>query len=345
MATLDKLSAEQRAIIELLLEQELSYDQLADMLALPRARVRVLAQDALVDLSPVTAASVEGAWRAELADYLLNQQKGPEAAATRGHLRRSERARAWSRSVLDSLEQFYDAANIPTVPDGGPDRPSRRRELRRRPARVSGARLGGARDSAARRAGAAAVAAAVRLPRKITAGVAIVIVLMFVLVWPVGLLTGDGSDEGGDNPGSRQRTNASSSATRVTAQLALTPVDSLEGSRKYAGVAAIARRGGKRELIVRARLPRTRRNQAYQVWLYNSDRDVKSLGAQKTDEKGVLQGAGAFPSDYERYKFVDVSREPLDRAADEHSGDSVLRAKVADFKPPEESGAEGGQGP
>ena len=154
MATFDQLSAEQRAIIELVLKQGQSYDQLGDMLGLPTSRVRELAREALVRLSPVSAAAVEDDWRGQLGDYLLNQQTGPEATATRGHLRRSEAARGWASSVLDSLEQFYDEKSLPTIPDGEaaaePRPPRQRREKREKRERAREAR--GARASRAARA-------------------------------------------------------------------------------------------------------------------------------------------------------------------------------------------------
>ena len=126
MATFDQLSAEQRAIIELVLKQGQEYEQLGTMLGLPTSRVRELAREALVRLSPVSAAAVDDDWRGQLADYLLNQQSGPEATATKGHLRRSEAARGWARSVLDSLDQFYDPKNLPTIPEGEPAAAPRR---------------------------------------------------------------------------------------------------------------------------------------------------------------------------------------------------------------------------
>src|SRR2546425_11180872 len=85
MATLDQLSAEQRAIIELVLQRGKSYDELADMLAMPESRVRELARDALVSLAPVSARGVDDEWRGQLADYVLGQQPGPESTATEGH--------------------------------------------------------------------------------------------------------------------------------------------------------------------------------------------------------------------------------------------------------------------
>ena len=106
MATFDQLPDEQRAIVELVLQQGKSYEELSEMLGIPESRVRERARDALVDLAPLSARGVEEDWRGQLADYVLGQQDGPEATATRGHLRRSEAARSWTRSLLDSLEQL-----------------------------------------------------------------------------------------------------------------------------------------------------------------------------------------------------------------------------------------------
>ena len=79
-------------------------------------RVRELAHDALVHLAPVTAPKVEDEWRGQIADYVLGQQSGPESTATRGHLRRSEQARAWAGSLLDSLETLYGERALPSIP-------------------------------------------------------------------------------------------------------------------------------------------------------------------------------------------------------------------------------------
>src|SRR5437764_1776274 len=128
MATFDQLSADQRAIVELVLQRGKSYDELADLLSMSEDRVRELARDALVTLTPVTASHVESDWRGQLADYVLGQQTGPEATATKGHLRRSEAARAWARSLLDSLDTLYEA--------GMPQLPAAQRSTRaRRPRR------------------------------------------------------------------------------------------------------------------------------------------------------------------------------------------------------------------
>ena len=93
MATFDQLPAEQKAILELVLQRHQSYDDLASMLGMPTPRVRQLAREALTDLSPRSASRVDMDWRGQVADYLLGQQTGPEGTATRGHLKRSEPAR------------------------------------------------------------------------------------------------------------------------------------------------------------------------------------------------------------------------------------------------------------
>jgi len=343
MATFDQLSAEQRAIIELVLKQGQSYDQLSDMLGLSPARVRDLARQALVRLSPVSAAAVDDDWQVQLTDYLLNQQSGPEATATRGHLRRSEAARGWARSVLDSLEQLYDEKNLPSVPEGD-SRPERepREKRERRPARPHRELSPEAQAAVTRRrlAGAGALAA--------------LLVALIVLVWPVGVLTGGGDDDSKASSGGGAGTagavaepqGGGDAQPRVVGQLPLTPVEALKADKNAAGQAGIVVDGEALQLVVQARLPLNARNEAYEVWLYNSDEDTLSVGAQVANAQGVFQGAKQLPDGYEKYKFVDVSREVV-TGPKAHSGNSVLRGSFEEFveAEPEGGGTAPGQQP
>ena len=328
MATFDQLSAEQRAIVELVLKQGQSYDQLSDMLGLPSPRVRDLARKALVRLSPVSAAAVEDDWQAQLTDYLLNQQSGPEATATRGHLRRSEASRGWARSVLDSLEQFYDEKSIPSIPDGDARAEREPREKReRRPARPRGELSSGAQ-------------AAIKRRRLLGAGALAALVLaLVVLVWPVGLLTGDDDSSKASSSGGGAGTQGTGDGEQpqVVGQLPLAPVEDLEGDKDAAGQAGIVSNGEALQLVVQARLPQNARNEAYEVWLYNSDEDAQSVGAQVANAQGVFQGAKELPEGYEKYKFIDVSREPV-TGPKAHSGTSVLRGSFEDFVAAETEG-------
>ncbi len=252
MATFDQLSAEQRAIIELVLRQGKSYAELAEMLDLPEDRVRELAHESLEQLAPVTAAAVEDDWRGQLVDYVLGQQSGTEVTATRGHLRRSEAARAWTRSLLDSLDFLY--------PDGLPEVPESRGG-RRRDGAAPRERANGPLSPEAH--------AAVQRRRMLAGAGIVALLLIVVLVWPVGLLTG-GDDESSGDGGSEQ----------TSAQAA---------KNQAAGVAVVALKDGKYSVLVTAaKLPALKRDQAYEVWLYNSQGDAKSLGAQVPAENGEL---------------------------------------------------------
>ena len=383
MATFDQLSAEQRAIIELVLKQGRSYDQLADMLGLPASRVRELAREALVRLSPVSAAAVEDDWRGKLGDYLLNQQDGPEATTTRGHLRRSEAARGWARSVLDSLEQFYDPKDLPTIPAGdagaeaGTGRKRREPREKREPRKKREPREkrgpGKERDKReppekrdeepaepARELSPAARGVVLRRRLLGLGGVAALVLLIAVLFWPIGVLlrddeesagagdttTGAGVCQGGDESAGDTTTGASEQA-RLVGQLPLAPVEGAEGAAQAQGLAVIAERVGQCQVILRARLPRNARDEAYEVWLYNSQEDAVSLGAQVADRQGNFQGAAPLPDDFEDYESIEISREPI-RGPETHSGDSLLRGAVADFAAvPDQAEGElpgGGQG-
>jgi hypothetical protein len=302
MATFEQLSDEQRAIIELVLQQGKSYDELADMLGMPERRVRELARDALVELAPISARGVEEDWRGQLADYVLGQQAGPEATATRGHLRRSEAARSWTRSLLDSLEQLYRDADLPAIPEG---------------------ERGARRAAGAARAPAARAEPNTRLRRILAAAGALALILVVVLLWPIGLLTGDDdkgsqASSGGDTQQAGDEQGAISTQTQ--------------------GTAIIAEQQGKTQVVVSATglEPSTDRT-AYQVWLYNSEEDRKSLGASVTDQQGNLQSVGELPADYQSYKFIDMTSVNVTGQGENQGferGPSVLRGLLEMRKTP-----------
>ena len=146
--------------------------------------------------------------------------------------------------------------------------------------------------------------------------------LFAVLVWPVGALTGGDDDE-------KASAERPASSTPDLGQLVLRPVGN---TTPDAGVAVIAQRGGQRQLIVQAQLTPNKNRQAYEVWLYNSQNDARSLGAQVTDQNGTFQGAGPLPEDFERYKYIDARR----RSGPEPGAfrNSVLRGQLDQLQAP-----------
>ena len=300
MATFDQLSDEQRAIVELVLRQAKSYGELSDMLGLPETRVRELARDALIDLAPITASGVEADWRGQLADYVLGQQAGPEATATRGHLRRSEAARSWTRSLLDALEQLYPNGNVPAIPDG--ERGSRR-------AAAAAPGPGGAP-----RALSPQGAAAVRRRQLIAAAGVGLLILVAVLVWPGKVLTGGDDDEPSQaSTGSQQQAAGDDGPISTGTE----------------GQAIIARQQDATQILVTATgLEPSTQNNAYQVYLANSESDRRSLGATVTDEQGNLQAGAELPENFEDYRFIDLASVTVSgRGQDQRfeDGPTVLR--------------------
>jgi hypothetical protein len=309
MATFDQLSPEQRAIVELVLRQGKTYDELADMLNMPEGRVRELARDALVELAPVSVRGVEEDWRGQLADYVLGQQSGPEATATKGHLRRSEAARSWARSLLDSLEQFYENGSVPAIPEG--ERGRGRRTAAPEPA-------AGSREPSERRPGLAPVGDPVMRRRLMFGAGALVLLLLIIGVWPFGLMTGDDDSSSTDQPSA-----ATAGQNRQTS-----------ANGQPAGIAIVVQRGDKKQLLVQAaNLAPSGQSEGYYVWLYNSPDDAKSLGGQVTDQQGNYQAIGAFPADYQDYKYIDVTRQEIGKDPNvQHTGDSVLRGTMPNLK-------------
>jgi hypothetical protein len=316
MATFDQLSPEQRAIVELVLQQGKTYPELADMLGMPESRVRELARDALVELAPVSVRGVEEDWRGQLADYVLGQQAGPEATATKGHLRRSEAARSWARSLLDSLEQLYPNGSVPAIPEGERGRAARRPA----PVAAHGAEASG--PGLKRASPAAGYFGAIWTMAGLIAAAATVLLLLAVLVWPIGVLTGD--DDGSSSSAAADNRTAAQSGDQNQAATTGQP----------AGIAIVVDQGGKQQLLVQAAgLAPSGQNEGYYVWLYNSPSDAKSLGGQVTDQQGGYQAIGAFPADYAKYKFIDVTKQPVGNDPNvKHSGESVLRGPMPNLR-------------
>lgn len=91
-----------------------------------------------------------------------------------------------------------------------------------------------------------------------------------------------------------------------------------------AGAARIVGRGAGARLALRVeRLPP--HDGAYEVWLYNSIFDA--VGVARV-ARGSFALRARLPRDPARYRYVDISREPLDDNR-LHSGASVLRVRMS----------------
>lgn len=380
MATLDQLPAEQRAIVELVVQRGRSYDALADVLQVPSDRVRELARDALAELSPRTAARVDPERRGQVADYLLGQQGAADARATRDYLKQSESARAWALSLLDSLDPLYENGAQPAVPEPGGDaavepepepaararaaspapaaataaktveeRARERERARKRPVEDEDTKPERKREPLRKPAAAADATtdslspeARSVLKRRRSFGIAAAVVALAAVVVAVLAIAGvfhSGSGKSTSAASTTPTTGTTQQPLQVLGQIPLNPI----GQNKAQGVAYIVQQGTKRFLVVQAQvpaLPSTQKVAAYEVWLYNTNSDARSLGAQYTNAQGVLQGRADLPTDFAKFKNIDISRQLFsDKTTTHGNNNSVLRGAFANIKAVPQQGA------
>jgi hypothetical protein len=294
MATFDQLPAEQRAILELVVGRGQTYDELSGMLGMPASRVRELAREALGDLAPATAARVDADWRGQIADYVLGQQSGPESAATKGHLARSEAARSWAYSLLDSLAHLYPEGGLPEIPEGGAE-PAPEPAAAPPPKAPSPQ----SRPRPAAPALSPAAAAVVRRRRILGAAAGLIAVAVIVL-----LITSPWSSGGGDKPSNTASTNPNSRATAYEVWLYNSPDSALplgaqftdaQGNLQGRGALPKNWKSYKAVILSRERVgsnPKTPANIVVQATLNDVPADTaKSKNGVKLVAEGVLKPA------------------------------------------------------
>jgi Mg/Co/Ni transporter MgtE len=115
MGSLESLNAQQRAVVQLLLRQGKSYDEIAALLHSDAAAIRRRAHGAVGALAPDDA-DVPADRRNEIADYLLGQQTASQRAATREYLEGSAAGRGWARAAAGALASVGGAEKLPDVP-------------------------------------------------------------------------------------------------------------------------------------------------------------------------------------------------------------------------------------
>jgi hypothetical protein len=340
MATFDQLAADQRAIIEIVLKQGRSYDEIAGMLDLPPARVRELARDALTELAPFTADFVDPQWRGQLADYVLGQQTGPEAQATRGHLRRSEPARIWAYSLLDALDDFYEDGQRPEIPAGETGGSVRGRTAERPPA-ANGEPAAASPLAAPGRARPAKAAlspeAQSALRRRRIIGIAGAAVVVALLVFGgIEIFGGSSSHKKASASTGTTSPSGAQGAGQVVADATLSPIGSFKGQ----GVAVVYQSGNQSLILVRAKLPPTSGNNKYLIWLYNSEKQLVPVAGDVTDKQGNFQGAQQLPQGWQNFRFIDVTLQSTAAKKLRH-GTSVMRGPLVAPPPQGTTGATG----
>jgi hypothetical protein len=365
MATLDQLPPEQRAIVELVVQRGRSYETLAEVLQVPQARVRELAREALTELSPRTASRVDVDRRGQVADYLMRQQSPEEERATRDYLKQSEPARAWALSLLDSLDPLYENGGAPSVPEPAAAmaeaeeaaaeptvedrlRTRERERVRKEPEPAEEEPAAKPEPKRDREALSPEAESALRRRRILgaIAGAALLVGIVLAVLAIAGVFSSDKKSSSSSTPAS---TTASTTSTGTSTTAGQPPVQVVGGialnpigkNNKSQGVAYVVQQGNQRYVVIQAKVPPLPNNQkvaAYEVWLYNSNTDARSLGAQYTNAQGVLQGRAPLPADVGKFKSIDISRELFADKNAGHSNTSLLRGDFSSIKPVQQPG-------
>jgi hypothetical protein len=292
VATIDALPPDQRAVLQLLLAQGKSYEDLARMLRLDREAVRERAHAAIGSLGPRGGVAPDPNRQAAIADYLLGQQPVSERAATRARLESSATDRAWARVVASELRPIA-GDNLPDIPAeaaevdeafGALQARTEAREHARRSSRVGGLLL--------------------------LAGLGVILAVVLILV-----LSGGDDNSGAGNTASTTSTT-STTGTAVVSQVNLTSPSSASNAL---GVAQVVTKNGSLGLIMQGQgLPKCGRKFAYGVWLYNSPSDARILGFVNSDKPSFdtclttgnkLVAISALPTNASHYRQLIVTRE------------------------------------
>jgi len=308
MASLDDLTAPQRAVLQLLLKRGKSYDEIATMLKLDASAVQSRAHEAVAALGPAKP-DIGNERRNEIADYLLGQQAASGRAATREYLEDAGEGRSWARSVAGTLR--------PLAADPLPDIPAE-------PAEVD--KAFDALD--AREARQAQVQSSSQLGTKIlfgAAGLAVAIVLIFAL----------GIVGGGDDPDPRTATITRTGATtpretpQAIAQGVLAPPSSSNSQASAeSGIVRYPSTNQFKLLIVAKGLATPPEGSTYGIWLYTSRSDALFVGFPKAavSTEGDLRVVADLSPDTRNYREVLITRESREKPT--RPGSITLRGRL-----------------
>lgn len=326
MASLETLTPDQRAVLDLVLRRGRSYDDIARLLAIDRAAVRARALAAFDEIGPETGIAPES--RALITDYLLGQLPDRVAEQTRERLAESPYERAWARVVASELEPLA-AQPLPEIPDASSGRSpaateagaaapasespaaGRARAGRREPGRSRRPRLSDRPSS--RRGGAIMLA--------VGAIVVIAVVVVLVALLSSGSSNKPPTTAAGTSSHSRTATGTTTAASTGTSTGTATGtstgtstsqaqivgqinLDPPSGTGSTKGVALVVKDGSAYGLIIEAQNVVPNNHNAYAAWLSNSSTDSVRLGFVNpaVGKTGKLQVGTALPANASHYK-------------------------------------------
>jgi hypothetical protein len=332
---LQTLAPDQRAVVQLILQRERSYAQIAELLSISEDAVRARAHAGLAALAP--DAELPADKLAQISDFLLGQQNGKPRQATRRLLRSSNGAREWAETVRAQLVDVGGAtvpelpakaaakgavaAEAPAAPavtsesplsdePAEPDMPAPRpRPLRDKPRTRSGA---GPAVGAPSPSGTVAAASS-RVGGAVLIGLAVVAIVAIVL-WLFVFRSSDGNDS--------TTSSASASPTPTATAAQPSPVGQLTlkgtgAARKATGALAVYAQQKQLLFALQVKkMPATPSGTKYALWLSGPGNRARWIGdVPKVGKGGVLQVQGprqqdtTFTQDFAVYRQILITRQ------------------------------------
>jgi hypothetical protein len=316
MGSIESLSPDRRAVLELVLRRGRSYDEIAELLSIDRAGVRQRALAAFDELGPQTRVPAER--RALITDYLLGALPSAVAEDVRGHLTQSASERAWARAVSSELQSISERP-LPEIPSDGAALAGASAD--REPASSPDAPV--AVDSAATADRAAGDDGPPGQPRAssrrggallLALGAAAVIAVVLILVLPGGGHKHNAARAAattGQTGATGTTGTTGTTGAKVVAAIALKPPS---GGKSPLGFAEVLQARGQFGVAIAAQgLTANSKHppDAYAVWLYNSPGDSHILGfvSPAVGKNGILRTAGGLPKNASHYQKLLVTLE------------------------------------
>jgi hypothetical protein len=307
MASHESLPEAQRAILQLLLKQGRSYQELAGPKG-DTAGIRRRAHEAVEALAPPGPDA--GVDRREIADYLLGQQSASRRAATREYLEQSSAGRAWARAAAAGLRPL--GGTLPDLPAEPAEVEQAFDALDRRRARQQDVRrssqVGG---------------------RLVFAGLGLI--LAIGLLWAFGAFDADKKRTASVPTTTSTATTSPTQRPAGYEPLQTAALKPRRGSAsKSVGVAVVARKTGTQQLSLALQAVKLRvsprRGSAYAAWLYTSPKAAQFLGfTPLVGQDGKLQTAFQLVNDTV-YREVLLTRETVKKPTT--PGTIILRGSL-----------------
>jgi len=323
VSRLDDLSPDQRAVLQLLLRQGKTYDELAALLRIDPAAVRARAAAALGALGP----ALDDPARGQVSDWLLGQQDELQAEDTLDLISASPAAQDWAIEVSDALR------------DGGleprAELPDDVEEATVEPAPAPRAPAPAAAPTALPGFGASDSGTGPRPSRLggllLIAGAAVVVIVVVVVLLTHG--GGDDSDTVATASTPAQTTPATQTSTtqgQITVE-AQVNMRATSAGGKALGVAQFFTDGTDHGVTVTAQgLKPNTSGDVYALWLDRGTKEKSSsllgFSPSKVTKNGRFSGSITLPDDAGDYREIVLTRET--RSSPTTPGTVILRGSL-----------------